>query len=304
MHITIHQLRLFLRVCQVRSITKAAREMLLTQPALSIQLKNLQAQFDIPLIEVIGRRIHITDFGLQIAESAENIIREFDRIHYQAMLHKGLLAGKLRISVVSTGKYVMPYFLTDFLQMHNKVELVMDVTNKSLVVESLQENTVDFALMSILPDHVDVSSMTLMSNKLVLVGNRVPRFATKSKPNPPHILNQMQLIFREPGSGTRLMMERFLEQHNINTQTKMELTSNEAVKQAVLASLGYSIMPVIGMRSELKRGDLVEIPIAGLPLHTDWHLAWLTSKKHTPIASALLSYLQANKQNVIQTHFT
>ncbi|TNF29977.1 MAG: LysR family transcriptional regulator [Bacteroidetes bacterium] len=303
MNFTLHQLQVFLKICQAGSITKAAKELYLTQPAVSIQLKNLQDQFDIPLTEIIGRKTHITDFGWQIAEAASNILKEVETINYQTMIHKGLLAGKLRLSVVSTGKYVMPYFLTDFLKQHSGVELTMDVTNKARVVESLENNEVDFALVSILPEHLDLESISLMPNKLYLVGNELPDGATANEPNSIELLNSLQLIYREQGSGTRLTMERFLRENGVSARSNLELTSNEAVKQAVLAGLGYSIMPIIGIRNELKSGDLNIIPMNGLPLQTNWHLAWLRQKRLSPVATAFTGHLLSQKDAIIAEKF-
>ena len=130
MNYTLNQLRIFLKITQTESVTKAAEELHLTQPAVSIQLKNFQDQFDIPLTELVGRKIYITDFGKEIAEAAENILNQVNAINYKTQAYKGQLSGRLRISVVSTGKYVMPYFLSGFMKQHEGIELEMDVTNK------------------------------------------------------------------------------------------------------------------------------------------------------------------------------
>ncbi len=162
MNYTLNQLRIFLKVVQNQSVTKASEELHLTQPAVSIQLKNFQDQFEIPLTEVVGRKIYVTDFGKEIAEAAEQILQQVSTIDYKTLAYKGQLFGKIKISVVSTGKYVMPYFLADFLKMHPGVELEMDVTNKNKVVKSLQNNEVDFALVSILPEKMKVEKINLM----------------------------------------------------------------------------------------------------------------------------------------------
>ena len=152
MNYTLNQMQIFLKIVQTKSVTKASEELNLTQPAVSIQLKNFQDQFDIPLTEVVGRKIYITDFGREIAEASENIINQVYDINYKSSAYKGQLTGRLKIAVVSTGKYVMPYFLSDFVQQHAGIELMMDVTNKYKVLESLENNEVDFALVSILPN--------------------------------------------------------------------------------------------------------------------------------------------------------
>src|SRR6056297_907114 len=143
MNYTLHQLRVFLKITDNQSITKAAEELNLTQPAVSIQLKNFQDQFSIPLTEVVGRQLYVTDFGKEIAEAAEKILNEVDAITFKTMAYQQQLAGRLKISIASTGKYVMPYFLSDFMRKHRGVDLVMDVTNKTYVIESLERNEVD-----------------------------------------------------------------------------------------------------------------------------------------------------------------
>ncbi len=301
MNYTLNQLRIFLKIVQTQSVTKAAEELHLTQPAVSIQLKNFQDQFEIPLTEVLGRKIYITDFGKEIAVSAENILNQVYAINYKTLAYQGQLTGRLKISVVSTGKYVMPYFLTDFMKQHSGIELLMDVTNKNKVVESLESNEVDFALVSILPNSLEIAQMELMQNKLYLVGNTERKFNKAHKVN--ELFEDLPLIFREKGSGTRQTMENFIEKNKLSVLKKMELTSNEAVKQALLAGLGYSIMPLIGINNELHNHELQIIPIKGLPITTTWRLIWLKAKKHSPVSLAFLDYLEKEKTQIVKNKF-
>jgi DNA-binding transcriptional LysR family regulator len=301
MHYTLNQLQVFLKIAETGSVTKASEELHLTQPAVSIQLKNLQDQFDMPLTEVIGRKIYITEFGKEISAAAENIINLVNAIETIALAYIGHLAGKMKISVVSTGKYVMPYFLSDFLKIHEGVDLMMDVTNKSKVLESLENNTVDFALVSILPNNLNIEKIDLLQNKLYLVGNMELKFPKQLSTK--KMFEKLPLIFREMGSGTRQTMERFIEQSHISPHKKMELTSNEAVKQAVIAGLGYSIMPLIGIRNELSSGELKIIPVKGLPIKTTWSLIWVKGKKHSPACIALLNYLKSERIKIVQEKF-
>jgi len=301
MNYTLHQLQVFLKVAQKQSITKAAEELFLTQPAVSIQLKNFQDQFPIPLTEVVGRKLYVTEFGKEIAEAAENILAEADAINYKTLAFKGVLAGRLKISVVSTGKYVMPYFLSDFMELHKGVDLVMDVTNKSRVVQSLEQNEVDFALVSVIPDHLKLDRVELMKNKLFLIGNtkkELPKNISKKK-----IFQEYPMIYREEGSATRNAMETYMKRNNYSTRKKIELTSNEALKQAVTAGLGYSIMPLIGIKNSLKNKELQIIPVKDLPIVTHWNLVWLSSKNLTPTASAFLEFLQNKKDQIIKENF-
>ncbi len=301
MNYTLHQLQIFLKVAQKQSITKAAEELHLTQPAVSIQLKNFQAQFDIPLIETIGRKIYITAFGKEVAQASEAILEQVHAINYRTAEYKGQLFGKLKISVVSTGKYIMPYFLSDFLNANPSVELAMDVTNKRDVIASLYNNEVDFALVSVLPAKMDIEKMDLLKNKLHLVGNTARSFKTYTTTD---IFKDLPLIFREEGSGTRQTMTEFLARNEVSHIKKMELTSNEAVKQAIISGMGYSIMPLIGIKNELFNKDLQIIAIKGLPITTMWSLIWMKGKRHSPVASAYLEYLKIKKDIIVQEKFS
>jgi DNA-binding transcriptional LysR family regulator len=302
MNYTLHQLQIFLKVVKTQSVTKAAEELHLTQPAVSIQLKNLQDQFDIPLTEVVGRRLYVTDFGNEIAEVAEKIISQVEAINYKTMAYKGQLTGRLKISIVSTGKYVMPYFLTDFMKQHPGIELLMDVTNKSKVISSLEKNEVDIALVSVIPTTLNIEKLDLLQNKLYLVTNSNIEF--KNIGNSNEIFKEIPLIFREKGSGTRQTMENFIDRNAVVIRKKLELTSNEAVKQAVIAGLGCSIMPLIGIKNELHNHELQIIPYKGLPIKTTWSLIWLKGKKHAPAASSLLEYLTKEKDNIVADKFS
>jgi LysR family transcriptional regulator, low CO2-responsive transcriptional regulator len=301
MNYTLNQLRIFLKVTQTLSITKAANELHLTQPAVSIQLKNFQAQFDIPLIEVINKKIYVTNFGQEIAEAAEKILTEVYAINYKLHAHKGELTGKLNVSVVSTGSYIAPYFIVGFIKKNQGVELQMDVTNKAQVINSLEKNEVDFSLVSVLPTNMSIDKVELMENKLFVVGNYDEKF--ENKEHKKKIFENIPLIYREQGSGTRHVMENFIKSNNLPVKKKMELTSNEAVKQALIAGLGYSIMPLIGIKNELENKQLQIINVKGFPIKSTWYLIWLKDKKHLPVASAYLQYIKKEKHNIIKEKF-
>lgn len=301
MNYTLHQLKIFLKVAEIQSITKASEELHLSQPAVSMQLKNFQEQFKIPLTEVIGKKIHITDFGKEIAAAAGNILREVEAINMNYYAFLGQLIGQLKVAVVSTGKYVMPYFLSAFIRQHQGVNLSMDVTNKATVIKNLENNQVDFALVSVLPKHLQIECIELMENKLFLIGGKEQEL--KMEHHSIDIFRTIPLIYREPGSGTRHIMESFMKQHNLPFLKKMELTSNEAVKQAVIAGLGYSVMPIIGIKNELKNGDLEIIPVGGFPINSTWQIIWMKGKKFSPAATSYLDYLKKEKKKIIKENF-
>jgi LysR family transcriptional regulator, low CO2-responsive transcriptional regulator len=302
MNYSLNQLAIFLKIVQTKSITKTAEAMHLTQPAVSIQLKNFQTQFCVPLIEIINKRVYITEFGREIAESAQNIMNEISLIDNRLTKYSGSLTGTLRMSCVSIGKYVLPYFLADFLKENQNVDLSLDVSNKSMVLDLLEQNQSDFSLVSVLPKHVALQKIELMPNSLYLIG------AGDQSINADLInkqtLEKLPLIYREEGSATRMAMEKFIEKNRITVKKKIQLTSNEAVKQAVIAGIGYSIMPVIGLKNELERKQLQIVPIKGLPIKTAWNLVWHRKKKLSPVATAFKEYIENHKKEIIHANFS
>ncbi len=302
MNYTLSQLNIFLKIVQHESITKAAAELLLTQPAVSIQLKNFQAHFDLPLTQVVNRKLYITDFGKEVARTAERILIEANEINYKTAAYKGKITGQLKISVVSTGKYVMPYFLTDFLNAHPDIDLKLDVSNKSQVVKDLESNSVDFSLVSTIPEKLNLERISLMKNKLYLVGSI--DFENNFFESIHDLPSETSFIFRENGSATRIAMENFLNRQEIDFKKTLVLTSNEAIKQAVIAKLGVSIMPLIGIGNELINKQLLIIPIKELPLTSEWNLVWPKGKRMFPAAKAFLDYVEKEKDRIIHENFS
>jgi len=301
MNFTLNQLRIFIQIVEQKSITKAAEKLFLTQPAVSIQLKNFQEQFDIPLTEVINKRLFVTAFGYEIAEAAKLILNEVNAINYKRALYEGKLTGKLKVAVVSTGKYVVPYLLTDFLKQNPEVELDLDVSNRNNVIKNLEQNNVDFVLMTRLPEHLNIEATNLFQNKLVLVGpNGSSKIYQESKKD---FYQQNRIIFRENGSATRQAMENFLKEEKIISGKSLTLTSNEAVKQAVISGMGCSILPIIGIRNELSLGQIEIINAPGLPIENSWYLVHLKDKKLLPASLAFKSYLVENLIQITQKYF-
>jgi DNA-binding transcriptional LysR family regulator len=294
MDYTINQLRVFLKVVETKSITRASEELYMTQPAVSIQLKNFQNHFNVPLTELIGRKIHITDFGFEIASIAELAFEELDALRFKTKEYEGKVTGRLKMSSVSTGKYITPFFISDFLDTYSGIDLLLDVTNKTKVLESLKNNEIDFAIVSVLPTDIEVEEELLLENKLYLVGT------------PENFKEKKTLIFREDGSATRNEMENYFQEKtgkSVKTRKQLELTSNEAVKQAVIAGMGHSILPLIGIKNELLNGSLEIIKKKGLPLKTDWRIIWLKNKKLSPVAKAYLEFVKSDKEQILDKHF-
>jgi DNA-binding transcriptional LysR family regulator len=301
MNFTLHQLKIFKTIVEKKSITKAAVELNMTQPAASIQLKNFQDQFDIPLSEIIRRRFYVTDFGKEIYLIIDEILDKTETIQYKTEAFKGLLSGKLKISVVSTGNYVMPYFLSGFLKKYPKVELVLDVSNKTTVIKDLEQNLVDFSLVTVSPNHLEIEELPLMDNHLVLVASKENKIISEKGIS---IFKTIPLIYREEGSGTRHTMQQFFKKEKISPKIKLELTSNEAIKQAVVANIGVSIVALLSIKNELLQNELKIIPAKGLPLKSVWKLIYLKKKTLSPVAKEFLAYVASEKETVYKNYFS
>ncbi|MEM6772556.1 MAG: LysR substrate-binding domain-containing protein, partial [Bacteroidota bacterium] len=242
------------------------------------------------------------EFGRRIEQLALELLSQAERIEAAANKHRGILTGNIRIATVSTGKYVLPYFLEGFMRKNPGVNISVDVTNKALVVESLKENRIDFGLVSVFPEKLAVVGIPLLPNELYLTASTgfvdLPKRMTKKR------LGTLPLIFREEGSATRSAMSTFLTRQQIPTKRAMVLVSTEAVKQAVKAGLGLSVLPRIGIRSELQLGNLQIIPMKGLPIVTEWNLTYLKGKMHNPASQALMEYISHNREQIVQRHFS
>ena len=284
-------------VIESGSVTLAAEKLYLSQPAVSIQLRNFQDQFNVPVYEIMNKKFNPTQFGLEIYEQCKEILLQVELMEQKSAAFSGLLKGRLKISAVSTAKYVIPFFVSAFAKENESIDLEIDVTNKSSVTKSLEKNNTDFAIVSTLPREMNLYHIELMENELYLLAHH--QIKEKGK----NIYKKHPLIFRELGSATRVAMENYLNEENILVGIKYELASNEAVKQAVLANLGCSIMPLIGAKDELKRGTIKIIPQKGLPIKSKWFIVWRKDKRLSPISHAFIEYLKTHKHEIIEKYF-
>lgn len=274
----------------------------MTQPAVSIQLKNLQEQFEVPLTEIIGKKIHITEFGQELVDTADRIFGELGQIEEKMLELKGLLGGKIRISAVSTGKYIIPYLMADFMKIHPHVEISLEVSNRYKVLAQLQENSTDLALVSLWPEELELESIQLAENKWYLACSPEKKddYTAAIKEGK---WEMIPFVLREKGSGTRTTMEKFFQDRDIHVGSKLELATNEAVKQAVMAGLGASLLSNFSMAQEIKEGRIALLELPGLPIKADWKLIWLKQKKHSPAVKAFIRWLSEHRKKVLSAHF-
>jgi LysR family transcriptional regulator, low CO2-responsive transcriptional regulator len=292
MNATFRQLRLFLALADEGSISRAARRCHVTQPTASMQLKELSLSIGLPLYEVIGKTVHLTDIGIELAKTARAMIAEWHAFEQQVDGAKGLSRGQLRVAVVSTAKYFIPRMLGAFCQSHPEIDVTFDVLNRSGVIQMLRENKVDIAVMSVPPSDLDVETEMFLENPLVAIASLDHALSRRRRVSLAQLIEH-SLILREEGSGTRMMADRFFKSHKIMPRVRLSLGSNEAIKQAVAGGLGCAVMSRHALPHEPSDEQLSILNVEGFPIHSQWFIVHVRGKKLSPIASVFRDYLRA-----------
>lgn len=289
-HTTFRQLEVFEAIARHGSFTRAAKELFLTQPTVSMQIKKLTEAVGLPLLEQIGKKTHLTDAGREVYACARGIAGQLDELESVLAGLKGVAGGRLRISVASTANYFMPKLLAAFYRRHPGVTVSLDVTNRETLLRQLGENSVDLVVMGQPPAELDIEAATFLDNPLVVVAPPRHPLAT-SKRIPLARLQEETFLVREPGSGTRVAMERFFAQRGIALHTGMEVGSNEAIKQSVQAGLGLGLLSRDTLDQELALGYLVILNVAEFPILRHWFVVHRKGKRLSPSAAAFKEYL-------------
>ncbi|MHB1566746.1 MAG: LysR family transcriptional regulator [Acidiferrobacter sp.] len=289
-HWTLQQLRLFEAVARHRSYTRAAEELCLTQPAVHIQVKRLEEAIGLPLIERVGKKLLLTRAGEEVYETTLAVMTNLKTLSGTITDMKGKVAGPLKIAVVTSAKFFMPHFLGLFVHKFPDVQPQLKVTNRARVLERLAGNQDDFVIMGQIPDHSDLAVQPFMDNPLVVVAN--PEHPLVGKKNIPleSIANE-RFLLREVGSGTRSATTQLFTEHGLSVQPYMELGSSEAIKQAIMADLGVSVLSLSSLELELESRRIVILDIKGFPLHRMWYAVFLGGKKLGLTASVFLDFL-------------
>jgi len=290
MHITLRQLHIFEAVARHSSISRAAGELHLTQPAVSMQMKQLEEQIGIPLLEQIGRRLYLTEAGHELRGFAQRFAAEASDLQSAMDQLRGLERGLLRISVVSTANYFLPPFIARYTDRHPGVRIRLQVSNREMVLAALTDNRTDIAITGRPPDMVDVVAERFMDNPLVVIANPRHPLARLS-----HVglecLGEETLLMREPGSGTRAATEGYFADHGVTPTPGCELSSNEAIKQAVQAGLGLGVVSLQTLELELETGRLVVLPVEGFPIVRHWYVVHRRDKRLSAASQAFRNLL-------------
>jgi len=299
MHLTLRQLKVFESVSRHLNYTRAAEELHLTQPAVSMQVKQLEESLGVALFEHLGKRIHLTEAGQEVLTYARSINQQLDELETELNRIKGLSGGKLRISVATTANYFIPTLLGTFSRRYPDVTVTLDVTNRESLLQQLSENTVDLVIMGQPPSEADVEAVAFMDNPLVVVAPPEHPLAGKKRISLTRLQEETFLV-REPGSGTRIAMERFFNERGIHLKTGMEVGSNEAIKQSVQAGLGLGLLSRATIEQELALKRLVVLDIADLPIMRHWYVVHRKGKRLSATADAFKLFMRKEAAQLLE----
>lgn len=296
-HATLHQLRIFLAVARQGSFARAAEELHLSPPTLSLQVKQLSETVGQPLFEQLGKKIYLTAAGQTLAEACQDIEARMERLSQDLAALSGVEKGSLKLAILTTVKYTVPKLLGGFCAAHPGIDVAMLVGNREMLLQRLASNQDDLYIMGQPPEQMDVVCEDFADNPLVLVAPPTHPLVGKKRIAPQRLINE-PFIMREPGSGTRLTAERFFSSHGVQLRNRLEVGSNEAIKQTVAGGLGLAVLSATTVVSELALGELVQLDVQGFPLIRRWHVVYPRGKRLSPAALAFKAWLFQHRPQV------
>lgn len=299
MHLTIRQLMVFEAVARNNSFTRAAEELHLTQPAVSMQIKQIEETIGLPLFEHIGKKIFLTEAGREMYHYSRSITQTLSEIEAVMEELKGIKRGRLNIAVASTANYFATHLLASYFKHHENIHYSLDVTNREGLLRHLELNDVDLVIMGQPPEELDVVAESFMENPLVVIAPAAHELCGQ-KNIPIESLNRETFIMRERGSGTRIAIERFFSEHGIEISTGMEMSSNEAIKQAVGAGLGLGIVSVHTLALELEAGFLEVLDIDKFPITRNWYVVHRKGKRLSPVSEGFRRFVLEQAPSIMK----
>jgi LysR family transcriptional regulator, low CO2-responsive transcriptional regulator len=297
MNVTFRQLSLFESVARNLSFTRAAEELHLSQPAVSMQIRQLEESVGLPLFEKLGKQVNLTEVGKEVFHYSQGINRYLTEMEEVLESLKGLSRGHLHVAVASTVNYFAPWLMAAFHRAFPGIDLELDATNRERLIQLLVANSVDIVLMGQPPDDVEVEAEAFMRNPLVVVAPASHPLSGKRQ-IPLERLAREVFVMREPGSGTRQAMERFFLEHRLTIRQGMQMTRNEAIKQAVRAGLGLGIVSQHTIELELETGRLVILDVEEFPIERQWYLVYRKRKRMSLPSQAFHDFVLKEAQNV------
>lgn len=290
MHLTLRQIEVFNAVARHRNYTRAADELHLSQPAVSMQIRQLEQGIGLPLFEQVGKQMHLTEAGGQMyiySRNMSDLLVEAEAV-FEAI--KGVESGTLTISVATTASHFATRLLAEFSKQHEGITISLDVTNREALRKQLENNEPDLVIMGQPPEGVDVEAAAFMENPLVMIAPADHALIGQKQIPLSHFANE-SFVAREVGSGTRGATQRFFDEHGVPFNTGIEMTSNEAIRQAVEAGLGLGIVSIHTLELELETGRLDILDVQGFPIMRHWYVIQRKGKRLSPAAQAFKEFV-------------
>ena len=302
-HSSLRQLEVFETITRLGSFTRAAEELCVTQPTVSMQIKKLTDAIGLPLFEQIGKKMYLTEAGRELHQACHGIFEHLTQFEMIAADMKGLKAGKLRLAVVTTAEYFAPRLLGMFCQQYPEIEVSLEVSNRKHILDRLAKNMDDLYILDLPPENEEIIVQSFLQNPLVVLASANHPLANKKKITLERIAEE-PFIFRENGSGTRIETENFVAKQGLKLKTRMTLGSNEAIKQAILGGLGVSVLSRHTLTLDSHKDQLAILDVNGFPINCQWHYAYPSGKKLSIVAQTFLAYLQNAPQLIVDLALT
>ena len=300
-HGTLPQLSVFEAVARHGSYTRAAEELYMAQPTVSVQIKKLTETIGLPLFEQLGKRIHLTEAGRELKAACEEIFHALAKIEDRFAGIRGLEAGRLQLAVSTTGKYFAPRMLAAFVQQHPGIEVSLQIHNRQMLSERLAANEDDLYIFANPPQEPDVVTQMILPNPMVVFA-RADHPLARKKNIAFERFAQEPFLIREPGSGTRMVAQEIFAKHGLRLKPRMELSTNEAVKQAVLAGLGVSILSHYTLGLDTEQKQLVTLDVEGFPLERHWYFVYPIGKNLPIAAQAFMDFTRRHSKQLVLDH--
>lgn len=297
MRMTLRQLQVFGAVCESRSYSRAAEEMALTQPAVSLQIRQLEELVGQPLFEYVGKKLYLTEPAEALKRASSDIFARLDSLDMQLTDLQGSLQGQLNLAVESSAKYFVPHLFAAFRRQHPDVSLQLSVANRAQVIKRLSDNRDDLVIMSLMPSEVALEFLPFLNNPIVAVAPPEHQLCQASRLSLQD-LAAYPLLVREPGSGTRKACEEYFQQKRAHFAQTVQIASLDALREAVIAGLGVALLPRHAVTLELTHGLLRELPVDELPLYRSWCVAHARGKRLSPVAQAFFAFIRDQRAQV------
>ncbi|MBD2680316.1 MULTISPECIES: LysR family transcriptional regulator [Nostoc] len=298
---TLHQLKVFEAAARHSSFTRAAEELFLTQPTVSMQIKQLTKSVGLPLFEQVGKRLYLTEAGRELFATCRQIFDNIAQFEMKVADLKGLKQGQLKLAVITTAKYFIPRLLGKFCELYPGIDISLQVTNHEQILERMSQNLDDLYIMSQIPENMDITCQPFLENPLIVFAP-LNHPLSQEKNIPIERLAEEPFIMREPGSGTRRAVQSLFDEQGVKVRVKLELGSNEAIKQAIVGGLGISVLSRHTLLLDSSQFSILDVQ--HFPIHRNWYMVYPSGKQLSIVARAYYDYLLAAAKDIVEQNAT